>query len=515
MPKLALYRRYLAGIVTIVFLACQPMRAWSDAGFPPPEPPEHPETLGAGIGRTMHLLRASTAEHRNKVRILFYGQSITEQEWWHQVADNLRQRFPLADLEIINRAIGGFASDRLIRPAEHDIFPFYPDLIIFHVYGDHRQYESIIRSIRSRTTAEVLMQTDHITKWPPEKISKSGDKAAWWDDQMNHKILPGIAAKYGCGLVDIHTDWLRYLKTNHLEPSALLLDDVHLNPDGCNLMARLVERYLVEPSPIAEPPSDWADLVKTEVMGRQLEWVDGRLSTHFEGNRVDLVASRLGDSSRSLSVRVDGKKPSEIPELYAITRPEPKPWSALALVRVNHDQPLLVEEWTLTIDSYRGDPASWTFHVVGSKTGPDGSGSNQAPFVSKSGRVRIEPEFWFATKPFEPGYAIHWSVQPQFVDVYTPNPTTEPGVERTTTLLQGLKNGAHTLELIAGPGGPPTIESIRIYDPPYVPMNPVIVGFGVAFAVFLLLALTWWSLRRWVFGRYTWSRFRTTQSQQV
>jgi len=65
----------------------------------------------------------------------FTGQSITEQEWSKQVAADLRKRFPSADLEIENRAIGGFAAQMLIRPAEHDIYPFYPDLVIFHVFG--------------------------------------------------------------------------------------------------------------------------------------------------------------------------------------------------------------------------------------------------------------------------------------------------------------------------------------------------------------------------------------------
>ncbi len=44
--------------------------------------------------------------------VLFCGQSITEQEWSKQVAGDLRRRFPHADLEIENRAIGGFASQR-------------------------------------------------------------------------------------------------------------------------------------------------------------------------------------------------------------------------------------------------------------------------------------------------------------------------------------------------------------------------------------------------------------------
>ena len=479
-------------------------RAEADSATALPEPPSHPEALGAGIGRTMHLLSTSTAEHRNTVRILFYGQSITEQEWWHEVVANLRSRFPHADLHVENRAIGGFPSQQLIKPSEHDIFAFYPDLVIFHVYGADKPYEAIIRSIRSRTTAEVLMQTDHITKWPPATISKRVDGGAWWEDRMNRRILPGIAAKYGCGLIDVRSDWLQYLKTNHLEPAALLLDDVHLNAAGCTLMARLVERYLVA-QPTADP-SIWADPVRTEPIGGPLVWTGGKLTTLFHGNRVDLIARRSDKSAQVLDVRVDGKKPSEFPELYAISRPEPKPWSEIALIRVNHDKPLIEEDWTLTVDSYTPNPPAWTFHVVGSKTGPDGTGSSGAPFVSPSGRVRIEPDFWFPNKPVEPGYAIRWSVRPQFVDRYVAPPVGDPAIERATTLFQGLPNGPHTLELIAGPDGPPDIASIRVYEPPFLPMSPVVVRGLITLGLMLVAIGSWWLMRRWTFGRTAWTR---------
>ena len=199
----------------------------------------------------MTLLATSTPKHHNKVRILFYGQSITEQDWWKQVADDLRKRFPNADLEIENLAIGGFASQLLIRPAEHDLYPFYPDLLIFHVYGSNKEYEDIIRNTRSRTTAEVLMQRDHVTKWPPEVIDEKKDKGMWWDDLMNNHLLPEIAKKYGCGLVDIRGQWLDYLKTNKLEPKDLLKDGVHLNDHGNFLMAQLIQALSEIPARLA------------------------------------------------------------------------------------------------------------------------------------------------------------------------------------------------------------------------------------------------------------------------
>ena len=110
----------------------------------------------------MALLATSTPQHRNHVRILVYGQSISEGIWWRHVERDLRTRFPNADLEMVNRALGGHASNYLVREAETDVYPFYPDLVIFHVYGAHTCYEQIISRIRSRTAAEVLITTDHL-----------------------------------------------------------------------------------------------------------------------------------------------------------------------------------------------------------------------------------------------------------------------------------------------------------------------------------------------------------------
>src|SRR5271165_4603947 len=113
--------------------------------------------------------------------------------------------------------------------------------MILHVYGSNLEYEQLIRETRGRTTAEVLMLTDHLTRWPPAEIDEKKDKAAWWDDFMNRTFLPATARKYGCGLADNRGAWIDYLKANHLEPQALLKDGVHLNDQGNYLMAELVK----------------------------------------------------------------------------------------------------------------------------------------------------------------------------------------------------------------------------------------------------------------------------------
>jgi hypothetical protein len=434
-----------------------------------------PEALGRGIQRTMRLLAASTPAHRNTVRILFYGQSITEQDWSRQVADDLRRRFPHADLQIENRAIGGFASQLLIGPAEHDVYPFYPDLVIFHVYGSDREYEDIIRSIRSRTTAEVLMQRDHVAaQWPDPKASPETDKGLWWDNHMNNVRLPEIARKYGCGLVDVRGEWLRYLKANNLEPKALLKDGVHLNAHGCSVMAQIINQYLVYRPGLAAKEAAPEPNVRDVNVGKDIRWNKGRLVLEFEGNRVDLIPAVSTKVGR-IQVRIDGKAPSAHPISYAFTRPLPNPWaSPLALVRVDHNAPLLAEDWTLKVTEVMADDpkkVTWRYEVTGSVTGPDGSGTSDTTFVSKSGRVKIEPTGFF--RGFSPslpvGHTITWRSYPLGTNTYQAPPS--PGAnnkDNAVVLAQGLSNGPHRLELILDNAAatPPAIKALRLYKPP-------------------------------------------------
>lgn len=427
----------------------------------------------------MTLLATSTPEHRNHVRILFYGQSITEQEWAKQVAGDLRRRFPNADLEIENRAIGGFAAQMLIRPAEHDLYPFYPDLLIFYVYGSNKEYEQIIRNTRTRTAAEVLMQNDHMNRWPPEVIDAKKDKGAWWTDLMNRQFLPAIAKKYGCGLCDQRSAWGDYLKANHLEPKTLLVDGVHLNAHGNDLMAQLVDQYLFYRPDLTD--AEWKDLSHTSIVGKDVQWKDGKLTLAFEGNRVDLIPQRplhSGDAASHAAARVliDGKKPGEFPGAYRITRPRPGPWTPLFLSEVGHDSALVLESWTLKLTSISPadakDPKTWDFDVTGSVTGPDGSGTSDKPFVSKSGRVKIDPAAWFRAfhPPLKAGYTIQWDVLPMFVETYSVPKIEDPAKENATTIIQGIPNGTHTLELIADePANPPAVMGVRTYKPPMSP----------------------------------------------
>lgn len=442
--------------------------------FPPPKLAQDDANFGAGIQRTMTLLATSTPEHRNRVKILFYGQSITKQKWWLDVASDLKKRFPNADLVIENLALGGFDASRLIRPAVHDLYPFYPDLTIFHVYGGDQDYEAIIANIRRRTTSEIAFHSDHIN-WLPtgtERDSFDDLKTYEWHNYHSFHWLARIAGKYGCELMEIRRPWRQYLKDNNLQPKALLSDHIHLNEQGNFLLASLIKPYLRYNPKF--PTDLWKNLVRNYQVGTDVQWQDGKLVLEFEGNRIDAIAANSNTNSASAKILIDGKKPSEYPELYTITRPSNAinvDWPAI--IQVSSEKPLLVEDWTAKITEINQDSSQFKFEVFGSKTGRDGSGTSDSKFVSNSGRVVIEPQNWwlktsqeFSGKPTPKGFAIKWQVKPMFVDNYIAPKVENPTLESSTILAQNLTNSKHKLEIITEKKGIIPIQALRVYQPP-------------------------------------------------
>ncbi len=466
-------------LILTALLACASF-VHAQPAFPPPRNLGDPAKLGLGIQRAMTLLATSTPEHRNTVRVLFYGQSITEQDWWKSVAEDLRHRFPNANLIIENRALGGYASQNLVKSAETDLYAYQPDLLIFYVYGSHADYENILRRTRERTTADIVIQTDHVNQ--DANLTELTDAAQIpipdgkiWNSFMNYKFLPEMVQKYHLGVVDQRNLWKQYLQENKLPAKQLLRDGVHLNAHGNYLMAELVKPYLVRRTDTTIDPMN-CDVVKTQVVGRDIRWKDGRLTVPFEGNRVDVVV-KPGPTGVPADIRIDGRRPSEFTELYGFTRALAKPGSKWPPVMLISAEKLpLVEEWTMQVARDPAKEKTYTFTLTGSKTGPDGAGRSDARFVSNSGRIVIPTEGWgveFAletlagVKPLPPTFTVKWQTIPHFTDAFNSPGVQDPSIETTVTLAQGLSNSKHTLE-ITGPESTP-VASIRVYHPPLQP----------------------------------------------
>lgn len=457
------------------------LRAQSDA-FPAPTKLGDPSIVGRGIQRTMTLLESSTPETRNTVRILLYGQSITAGPWGTLLEQHLRKTYPDANLIYERRPLSGFASERLVKTSEFDLYPFYADLVIFHDYGNNQDYETMVRKLREQTTAEVIVQADHLRR--SESVIDESDPEAVENPRQrnaadrNYRFLPSLARKYGCGFDGRRDLWKAYLSEHAIEPGQLVKDDVHPNEHGTYLMTELIKAYLVKRDDVQINPMD-CEYVQTYDIDDLANASDGELQFEFQGNRIDVVFH--DHATESCDVWIDGEKPLDDPEMYYHGRNRvkwrdtpipPGPWPPV--MKMGFQRPLVVEKWTLLAKQDPEKPDAYTFEVTGSTTGADGGGRSDQRFVSDSQRIVIEPEDWdvpfsiVALRRLEKlpeSFQIDWDVQAQATNTARP-PQYDPGVEKCITLAQRLSDGKHTLRLTGAIDG---VQSLRVYCPSKFP----------------------------------------------
>ena len=154
------------------------------------------------------------------------------------------------------------------------------------------------------------------------------------------------------------------------------------------------------------------------------------------------------------------------------------------ILKLGWEKPLQREEWTLDVTKDPTDPKLFTFALWGAKTGADGAGRSDQRFVSKSGRIVIDPKDWNVDyslalpgiKPVPAKFVVHWKVVPYYQDTFSASGKSDAKsdnqsenkadktIETVVTVAQGLVNGKHTLEISGSPATP--LTAIRIYRPP-------------------------------------------------
>jgi len=409
------------------------------------------------IQRTMRSL-AGERNAGEKIRILFYGQSITAQRWRDHVVADLKKRFPEANLEIQNRAIGGFQSPALRRTAEHDLYPFYPDLLIFHVYGDLENYEAIIRKVRETTTAEIVLWTDHVAH--PDRMER--------DDQYSAGIRR-IAEKHDCMLIDVRKAWKQHLADSGKTPGDYLRDSVHLNAEGEKLLGELIKTELVRTDQFGENAKAESQILDVPLDSDRVKiGENGVISLSFEGNRV-VAFSDGSNPTGELTIRLDGRELKTFPGAWAATRPSKSANWMPAIRHVALGENPIAETWTLTcLPDSAPSGTKVHFRLTGSVTGNDGEGWSTEDFVSNSGRIRIARKDWNIAFPLKlrkislpENFQVTWKVYPQFTETFAPGEKTAE-----TVLVQGIPNGKHILTITPTDGpNPMGIGKFKIYHP--------------------------------------------------
>jgi hypothetical protein len=448
----------------------------------PPDKGLNDSTRSRRLATTLSIIGRGTPENARVLRILFYGQSITSNNWIEPAIAQLRRAYPQIRFDVRNMAIGGFDSSLLERTAKRDLAEFYPDLIVFHAYGDHRAYERIVRIMRSRTASDVILQTDHVTT-PVEPICPEGFRFTltvppgckgflWykqrsWEEFMSGTLIPRLANQYGLAVEPRREYWNDYLKVHDLQPPALLEDAVHPNADGWRLMADLFTRYF------DTIVANYAGEVSDAEANLSIPNLAGTTSYRFEGNRVEVLAR--GPLDGRITASIDGRATTDVDGCWLVSRtsrlPNVPDWPAIRRVAVDSNVNRS-EIWTLRVTDLSADQDDFRFTLTSDKGGPDGEGRGSVDFVSPSGRVRIEAKDWvihdgykLAKKGVPEGYEIQWSRNFICHDESVVA-TSGSELEVRHVLATGLDNSSHYLIIQIEPEALALIEEIRVYRPP-------------------------------------------------
>lgn len=437
------------------------------------------------VARSLEIIRTSTPASHKILKVLFYGQSITRSGWDEVVIEHWHRSYPNTVFVVQNRALGGFASRELLRTTEQDIAAFYPDLIIFHVYGDHRAYEQIIRLFRSHTAADIIVQTDHGEQLPDTPCREGlrltlhrppGCRGlVWlrqrnWYDEMSYHIIPRLAKRYGLAMEPQRAWWRDYLLQTHLRPEALLSDDIHPNEKGKELIAAFFNRYFDN---LVDAWSEQQEHSVVSILPRALEDTGGQETFSFEGSRVELIATRR--IAVWPTITVDGRSPKDMDGCYLATRASSigtvPDWPAVRRIVLTHDH--IAEDWTAIMTQISPDQKSFAFTVETSKTGNEGSGDSSHDFVSRSGILSIEAQDWMLARaydlkhiPLQTPFHVYWSVV-NICDGVPEEVDRGHGTKQYSYVLAaGLANERHSLTITSKADDLGDVSEFRAYRPP-------------------------------------------------
>jgi len=439
------------------------------------------------IARTLEIIRTSTPENRKVLKVLFFGQSITRSGWDKEVLAHWHERYPNTVFVAENRALGGFPSTDLERTTEQNIAAFYPDLIVFHVYGDHHAYERIIRMFRSETAADIIVQTDHGEMMPDPPCTEGLQMTLhrqpgcagylWvhqrlWNDEMSYHKIPALAKKYGLAIEPQRIWWRDYLLRTHIDPQSMLLDGLHPNAIGKALIASFFDQYFDN---LVERWNGQTDGHVVSIPVNKVSRSAGTATVRFDGSRLELLSSE--PLAAWPKATIDGVSPSDIDGCYQASRAssiETVPdWPAVRRVTLQHDH--VVEDWTATLTNISSDQTTFDFNVKGSVTGEDGSGVSTQDFVSKSGRLRLDAQDWMLSRafnlkhvPLQAPFLVHWTVSnvcagmPEVID------RGDGMMQYRYVLVTGTANKPHTVMLQGSTDGLKDVIEFRAYKPPLI-----------------------------------------------
>lgn len=430
------------------------------------------------LSRSLSLLKSATETHHPEVRIMIYGQSHSLGEWPVYLIDNIQRTYPHARIVWTNKSVVAFSSMLLSRSVKADVIPWQPDVLFLHCLGDDRgDYHNLYSTISKFCTADVIVQADHVNT--AGGALESLDVSEIGPDSKpvlrNYFWLPEIVNQYKFCWADIRTPWKEYLISNKLFYLDLLRDGFHVNDRGHHLTADLLSQFLIPRSDVELVDPLNYPKVRTLELKKEIVANGNNLPVRFTGNRVDVIYDETEPTNAPVyEYTLDNKTPDQVQSLYDFDRASftcGLPWPGI--LAADHVSMPFEERWTIYTKSISLVTGQVFFSVEGSKTGPDGDGSNFFfPFVSNSGRLKIEPQ------AFMQGLAYMYSQQEPPADwkitvdcvlravrSFRPRPWLDKSAEVSETLFLSSDDQTHELDIKSKVAGIAGIKALRVFSP--------------------------------------------------
>ena len=393
----------------------------------------------------------------------------------------IRERFPKAPQIVYRKQAGCSTSYHFCRGwAQHLVIPDQPDVVLLYNFGRPEELEELIVELRRHTTADILVGTlhwcqPHKKQWPNPDLKCS---------HQDIGAMRAMCRRYGVELVENRRELTEYMLANNLTIDDMRADSVHETRFAADCTVQNIarhfhtaehggdktnarERRVEVTSEAVKLEGDWT--LATDGAARQTN--SGSLTLEFVGNRIELIGHTVAGGGTA-KVLIDGKPADRLQRFYvsyvqpgkgnALQPPMPPRDRAPHRVDLGPADKIVPQQWKITMASDSGD-----YRLVGSVTGPDGTGNAFKPFTSISGQIVIDQAFWRAAKTNRTGDTFTFEVyRPSTATVNFAQPSgKQPGKFRQS-LAASLTNGSHTLKLVAAGSGPVVVEAFDVFEPP-------------------------------------------------
>ncbi|MBM4048804.1 MAG: SGNH/GDSL hydrolase family protein, partial [Planctomycetes bacterium] len=316
------------------------------------------------------------------------------------LVEMLKSRFPNMPKVTYKRMAGNSTPYHLTRGwARHLVIPEQPDVVLIYNFGKAEDVEKLVVDLRQHTTADIIVGTLHWCIPHKPLWGKPDEKNGHQDPQA----MRAICQKHGVEFVENRIEITDYMTKHNLAVEALLRDGVHQTAYAAKMTNMNIARHFNRPAKFGYDPRSRERRIEakaSEAVKITGDWAQSKSGSSvrvaFTGHRIDLIGSRSPQGG-SVDVRIDGRPADQLPVFYAgYIQPDPKnapappnPPRDRSPHRISLGANIVPQKWTLTMTNDTGD-----YELVGSVTGPDGTGNAKQPFTSKSGQIIVEPEFW-------------------------------------------------------------------------------------------------------------------------